>query len=588
MSRIPILLVLVIAAGAEAQVASVEPAEARWGDTLTLTYDPAVEGSALTIDDEVYLVAFVHRGDASEQAWRPARLVDGRFTTRFEVEPGVSSLSFFFVSLAGYDRNVRVEVPVTRPDGSAPLGAHLQRMFAAGNDEYLDVFELEMQHHPEHYGAYRTKWFVVGAYEPDRLTEMVREDLDALAGSVETRPAGYLWALVYGHMLLDEEPKARAALLELLEAAPASFEAYRAFRDYDYHVFSKSLEGEGPEIVAAAGRKAVAREPASPLAREQALSLAHDDDAPLETLERVCSLWIDETPDHPLPHFVLGSALLEADPTRSIESLRAAIDLMLRGRLTLYESVSGHRTRSYLPAAYRRWAEAAFELDRHAEALGAVKASIALETDADARSTMLEARIWEELGDRARAESAYAEAWSAGSEEARQRLLDAYTRRHGSDDGFDTFLAKLSGATDRDEPQPAPAFTVTALDGVEYTLDQLAGKVVVLNFWFIGCAPCRVEIPGLNQLVADYADRDVVFIAFALDEADALKSFLTKEPFDYAIAPTAGDVATTYSVSSFPTHVLIDRKGRLDTRLTGGSKDRHDDLRPHIDRLLGP
>jgi thiol-disulfide isomerase/thioredoxin len=60
----------------------------------------------------------------------------------------------------------------------------------------------------------------------------------------------------------------------------------------------------------------------------------------------------------------------------------------------------------------------------------------------------------------------------------------------------------------------APEFDVVAVDGKRLKLSALKGKVVVLNFWFIGCAPCIAELPALNKLVDEYKGEDVVFIAF--------------------------------------------------------------------------
>ena len=84
----------------------------------------------------------------------------------------------------------------------------------------------------------------------------------------------------------------------------------------------------------------------------------------------------------------------------------------------------------------------------------------------------------------------------------------------------------------------APAFSVTSLDGEALESRSLRGKVVVLNFWFIGCAPCRVEIPGLNKLVDEFDQRDVEFIAFARDNEAPLRSFLEASPFKYKIIPS--------------------------------------------------
>jgi len=73
--------------------------------------------------------------------------------------------------------------------------------------------------------------------------------------------------------------------------------------------------------------------------------------------------------------------------------------------------------------------------------------------------------------------------------------------------------------------EPAAPFSVTDIKGNTYTSEELKGKVVVLNFWFIGCAPCRIEIPGLNEMVKHYDKEEVVFIAFALDGKEELKKF---------------------------------------------------------------
>jgi peroxiredoxin len=131
-----------------------------------------------------------------------------------------------------------------------------------------------------------------------------------------------------------------------------------------------------------------------------------------------------------------------------------------------------------------------------------------------------------------------------------------------------------------------PEFEVTGLNGETGSLASLKGKVVVLNFWFIACSPCRIEIPGLNKLVEEYKDNEVVFLALANDEADALNSFLKKTKFEYDVVPNAMDIAKQYNVSGFPTHVIIGKDGLVRQSLVGGSPSRHLDLVPIIDEAL--
>jgi len=134
----------------------------------------------------------------------------------------------------------------------------------------------------------------------------------------------------------------------------------------------------------------------------------------------------------------------------------------------------------------------------------------------------------------------------------------------------------------------APAFKVTSLSGKQYELSALRGQVVVLNFWFIGCAPCKAEIPGLNKLVNEFKDQGVVFLAFAADPAEDLRSFLKKTEFDYEIVSEefSSTMIDQLNIDPFPTHIIIDREGNIEARIIGGSENRHEEIRPLIARLL--
>ncbi|MBD2717273.1 TlpA family protein disulfide reductase [Microvirga sp. STR05] len=112
--------------------------------------------------------------------------------------------------------------------------------------------------------------------------------------------------------------------------------------------------------------------------------------------------------------------------------------------------------------------------------------------------------------------------------------------------------------------QELPAFKLRDLQGRKYDSKELAGKIVVLNFWFINCGPCRLEIPELNKLVQHYAQRDdVVFLAVALDERAAVQAFVEKRPYDYALVTDGRYIAERYGVKSFPTNLVLDRQGKV-------------------------
>jgi len=120
---------------------------------------------------------------------------------------------------------------------------------------------------------------------------------------------------------------------------------------------------------------------------------------------------------------------------------------------------------------------------------------------------------------------------------------------------------------------PAPDFDVRSLDGHQLSLSGLRGKVVVLNFWFIACPPCRVEIPKLNQLVKDFEGKNVVFIAFAPDSEEDLRAFLEETKFDYQVVAQATPIAKEYGVTGAPTHIVVDKEGRIAAERRGAVND---------------
>jgi peroxiredoxin len=152
------------------------------------------------------------------------------------------------------------------------------------------------------------------------------------------------------------------------------------------------------------------------------------------------------------------------------------------------------------------------------------------------------------------------------------------------------FSQMANSANPSDESKlTAPAFTVTSIDGEKFELAALRGKIVVLNFWFTGCEPCVAELTKLNRLVDKFKAKGVVFIAPALDDIPTLQTFLKEYPFKYHVIPNAGGlILGPYNDGSgnlaFPTHIVIDREGKIDTRLVGVK--RFEDLREAISLLV--
>jgi thiol-disulfide isomerase/thioredoxin len=117
----------------------------------------------------------------------------------------------------------------------------------------------------------------------------------------------------------------------------------------------------------------------------------------------------------------------------------------------------------------------------------------------------------------------------------------------------------------------APDFTLADAAGHSYHLEDLRGKVVVIDFWASWCGPCRESMPYLQQIQDQYADRGVVVLGLdGGEDAKTVTDFAqsTKYTFPLLVGgePT---VSSQYFVDAYPTTIVIDRNGRVVFRQGG-------------------
>ena len=119
-----------------------------------------------------------------------------------------------------------------------------------------------------------------------------------------------------------------------------------------------------------------------------------------------------------------------------------------------------------------------------------------------------------------------------------------------------------------------PAFSHESISGVVDTIDNYAGKVVLLNFWATWCAPCREDMPMLQALHSEFGSEGFQVLGIALDDAERVREFVTELGIEYPNLFGSGDVILTglnYGNASgtLPYSVLIDREGIIRWREHG-------------------
>ncbi len=119
-------------------------------------------------------------------------------------------------------------------------------------------------------------------------------------------------------------------------------------------------------------------------------------------------------------------------------------------------------------------------------------------------------------------------------------------------------------------------FTSTTDQGKSISRSTYEGKVVVLNFWYASCPPCRIEAPALETLSKKYASQGVQFIGVNVrDEADTSRAFARSFQISYPSVVDATDAKVQLALAgqrgpnATPTTIVLDQKGRVAARVLG-------------------
>jgi peroxiredoxin len=129
------------------------------------------------------------------------------------------------------------------------------------------------------------------------------------------------------------------------------------------------------------------------------------------------------------------------------------------------------------------------------------------------------------------------------------------------DPKFHEAMAKLAAD---DERRQHLDFTLRDLDGKSWTLRQLTGKVVLVNFWATWCPPCRKEMPDLDSIYTKLRDKGLVILAISDEDRAKVAPFLATHKVSYPILLDPGrTVNDLFVVRGIPKTFVYDRSGRL-------------------------
>ncbi|MET0885660.1 MAG: TlpA disulfide reductase family protein [Mycetocola sp.] len=151
--------------------------------------------------------------------------------------------------------------------------------------------------------------------------------------------------------------------------------------------------------------------------------------------------------------------------------------------------------------------------------------------------------------------------------------------KEGSNKGY---IAGDGSVTEIPEAERGEAisFSGTTEGGEEISSTDFAGDVLVVNFWYAACAPCRAEAPDLQELSAEFDGNGAQFVGVNVyDQPDTALSFNESYGITYPSIMDVQDGAVklaftgTVPPKAVPTTIVLDKEGRVSARILGQLKE---------------
>lgn len=536
----------------------------KWGETITISYKPdstttIKKGELLELKYHLLFEDFSRKSETNFIEYK-----GNQFSLDVIVPRGVACLDFNFYNKSGnpdFRANLQVR-PISKN------GKYYKNAFI---DSFFEQLK-ELETYPNNFAAYRTRWQLLPQLKPDSASIIIKNELESVKKTKQNTPV-FHYAMVIGNTLVKDFDNADTSIEQLIKKYPLHPLTEEAISFYRYQCFAKSHSNKYLNSLLL---PYIQKYPQTETAKEHIhLFYKKGNIVDRAAVEQLAGYWVKKEPNNPSMYYRYADAL--EDESLKRKYLNKAIGILL-------DKSQKH-----------------FEVDNDLSWISKIYDSIGdygivdlLFDKIESNSSTHEANFYlkrgivkAKLNDFKQATFYYLKAEESGHKAARDSARLAFAKLNYPKNGFDKYAFKLMKEDyDKQITHKMPAFEATDMKGNTWKSEDLIGKVVVLNYWFIGCAPCRVEIPGLNEMVEHYKGEDVVFLAFSTDPKANLEGFLKKSPFNYNIIPDAMNHTQNINIKAHPTHIILDKSGNIRAQLVGGSAERHKEIMPLIDRAL--